>query len=185
MKKILLSVAALSLMLGCIAVANASIVINNNNINTNINTNKVTVSKKHIGHTKNKRAPRLDGTCVNNLMCAPGMMPACINGKPTCIDAVPLGANGAVNPAPAVAAMQAISIQNFSFAPATITVKKGTTVTWTNRDGAPHTITGDSGGPASPTLAQGQSYSYVFSTPGTYPYHCSIHPGMRGTVTVQ
>lgn len=77
-----------------------------------------------------------------------------------------------------------VQITNFSFSPATITVHKGTTVTWTNKDSAGHTVTGDSGGPNSSLLTQNQVYSYVFNTLGTFPYHCSPHPFMKGTVTV-
>lgn len=77
-----------------------------------------------------------------------------------------------------------VSIKNFAFASANLTVAKGTTVTWTNGDGAPHTVTGDNGGPNSPSLGTGQSYSYTFNTIGTFPYHCAVHPMMTATVTV-
>lgn len=76
------------------------------------------------------------------------------------------------------------SIANFTFSPATITIKKGGTVTWTNSDSAPHTVTSDTGAFASQTLSQGGSYSHTFSTTGTFTYHCSIHPTMHGTVVV-
>lgn len=78
----------------------------------------------------------------------------------------------------------AVSITNFAFSPSTITVHKGDTVVWTNNDSAPHTVTGDNGGPASGTLSQGSGYSYTFNTVGTFPYHCTIHPNMHGTVVV-
>lgn len=78
-----------------------------------------------------------------------------------------------------------VVIQDFTFTPANITVPMGTTVRWTNRDSAPHTVTGDtSGGPMSGTLEPGESYSFTFSKGGTYNYHCTIHPMMTGTVTV-
>ena len=77
-----------------------------------------------------------------------------------------------------------VSISNFSFSPASISVKKGTTVTWTNQDSAPHTVVGDNGGPESQILSRGTSYSYTFDTTGTFAYHCSIHPSMQGGVTV-
>jgi plastocyanin len=66
-------------------------------------------------------------------------------------------------------------------------VKKGTTVTWTNKDSAGHTVVesdGQAGGPSSGTLANGQSYQFTFNTPGTFHYKCSIHPQMTATVTV-
>jgi amicyanin len=80
----------------------------------------------------------------------------------------------------------AVSIKDFAFAPGATTVKVGTTVTWTNQDQDPHTVTSaGSGGPLrSPTLQQGQSYRYTFSTPGRYDYLCTIHPFMTATVTV-
>jgi plastocyanin len=78
-----------------------------------------------------------------------------------------------------------VAIQDFAFTPKTVTVKKGTTVTWTNKDSAEHTVTADSGdGPKSGTLAQGQTYSFTFNNVGTFSYHCSFHSYMTGTVTV-
>jgi plastocyanin len=63
--------------------------------------------------------------------------------------------------------------------PAIVTVKVGTTVTWTNRDQDAHTATAMSGGFHSPTLNTGQSYQYTFTTPGRFEYLCTIHPFMR------
>jgi plastocyanin len=64
-------------------------------------------------------------------------------------------------------------------------VKKGTTVTWTNNDQAPHTVTRDGpNGPESTTLSQGQSYSFTFDQKSIFHYHCAIHPDMKGTVYV-
>jgi plastocyanin len=78
-----------------------------------------------------------------------------------------------------------VSIANFAFSPATLTVKKGTTVTWTNNDSTTHTVTADSGnGPNSEQLAPGKTYDFTFNTVGTFNYHCSIHTSMHGTVTV-
>jgi plastocyanin len=57
-------------------------------------------------------------------------------------------------------------------------------VTWTNLDGVAHTVTADDGSWGSGTLGQGATYSHVFTSPGTYTYHCAIHPFMTGTVTV-
>ncbi|OPY38350.1 MAG: Halocyanin precursor [Methanoregula sp. PtaU1.Bin051] len=76
-------------------------------------------------------------------------------------------------------------MKNFAFSPATITVKPETTVTWTNEDSAIHTIVADSGAFASDILGTGPSFRFTFSTAGTYTYHCSIHPSMKGTVIVQ
>lgn len=79
----------------------------------------------------------------------------------------------------------AIAIKDFGFNPTSITVAKGTTVTWTNNDSVAHTVTkDDSAGPDSGDVAPGSSYSYTFETPGTYHYHCKIHPEMTGTIIV-
>lgn len=83
----------------------------------------------------------------------------------------------------------AVTIQSFAFTPQDITVKVGTTVTWTNQDSIGHTVTSDDGDSLSPKLnsnmlQKGDTYTYTFSTPGTYKYHCSVHPEMTGTVTV-
>jgi plastocyanin len=78
-----------------------------------------------------------------------------------------------------------VTIQNFAFAPANLTVKVGTKVTWTNHDSAPHTVTSDTGTTLnSAQLSNGESYSHTFTQPGTYNYHCTVHPNMKATITV-
>lgn len=79
-----------------------------------------------------------------------------------------------------------VTIQGMAFNPAAITVKKGTTVTWTNEDPVSHTVTETDGqdGPNSATLSKGHTYTFTYDTAGTFKYHCSIHPDMTGTVTV-
>lgn len=90
-------------------------------------------------------------------------------------------APGAAAAAPAGA--MAVTIGNFAFVPPTLTVKVGTTVTWTNKDEEPHTVVG--GGMKSPVLGNaGSTYSHTFTTAGTFAYNCSIHPFMHGMVTV-
>ncbi|WP_241777745.1 cupredoxin family copper-binding protein, partial [Streptomyces sp. CT34] len=84
----------------------------------------------------------------------------------------------------APAAANHVTIAGFAFSPSTLTVSKGTTVTWTNEDRAPHTVTG-SGGLNSPTLGSGGSYTFTFKTAGTFSYYCAIHPSMHGTVVVK
>ena len=82
-------------------------------------------------------------------------------------------------------ATRMVVIQNFSFKPAHITVKRGTRVTWINRDMTKHTATANNGAFDSGVLRPGQSYSHTFKTAGrTNKYHCEIHPFMRGSVTV-
>jgi plastocyanin len=77
-----------------------------------------------------------------------------------------------------------VAIQSFAFGPGTVTVKPGTTVTWTQQDEDQHTVTGDDASFASSPLVTGQTYTHTFAAPGTYHYHCAIHPFMHGTVTV-
>jgi plastocyanin len=77
-----------------------------------------------------------------------------------------------------------VSIDNFAFAPATLTVKVGGTVTWTNRDEEPHTVAANDGTFHSPGMGTGATFSHTFPTAGTFDYVCSIHPMMHGTVVV-
>ena len=81
------------------------------------------------------------------------------------------------------ASNKTISIKNFVFSPATITIAKGTIVTWVNNDSAPHQIKSDSF--ESAILNQGQSFSFTFNQTGSFNYICSIHPSMSGNITVQ
>ena len=76
-----------------------------------------------------------------------------------------------------------MTITNTAFSPRTITVKVGTTVTWTNRDSGTHTVSGY--GFVSGPIAPGKSYSHTFSSPGTYEYICTIHPNMVGIVVAR
>jgi plastocyanin len=80
----------------------------------------------------------------------------------------------------------AISINDFAFKPQTITVKAGTTVTWTNKDGTQHGIASPNNAFArSKALNPNDSYSFTFTTPGTYNYFCFIHTSMTGTIVVE
>ncbi len=85
---------------------------------------------------------------------------------------------------PAAAAGDQVSIDNFAFAPATLTVKAGATVTWTNHDEEPHTVAASDGSFHSPGMGTGATYSHTFGTAGKFDYVCSIHPMMHGTVVV-
>lgn len=78
----------------------------------------------------------------------------------------------------------AATIVNFAFDPSTIAAKVGDTVTWTNEDGAPHTVTLDDGSGGSQNLAKGAKFEHTFGAAGTFAYHCAIHPSMKGTVEV-
>ncbi|HWX89351.1 MAG TPA: cupredoxin family copper-binding protein [Rhizomicrobium sp.] len=77
-----------------------------------------------------------------------------------------------------------VTIKNFMFA-MDVTVTQGSTVTWKNLDGEPHTVTSADGLFRSPALDQNDSFSFKFDKPGIYKYICSIHPKMRATVTVK
>jgi plastocyanin len=90
---------------------------------------------------------------------------------------------GAATCSAGIATGQQVGIANFAFTPATISVSAGTPVSWTNADAATHTITFDNG-PDCGRLNTAASTSVTFAAAGTYNYHCSIHPSMRGTVTV-
>jgi plastocyanin len=111
------------------------------------------------------RIPRIAGALVVAAVLLPQHLPAA--------------------PAPAKAA---VAIDNFAFTTPTITVAAGTTITWTNRDDIPHTVTASDGPPPSfrsHPLDTGDHYDMLFAKPGTYQYFCSLHPKMRGTVIVR
>lgn len=77
-----------------------------------------------------------------------------------------------------------VHISGFSFNPSDITVSAGTKVTWINDDPVAHTVTFDDGTFDAGQFPHGDSRSYTFTTPGKYTYHCTIHPSMKGSVTV-
>lgn len=78
-----------------------------------------------------------------------------------------------------------VKIDNFSFAPGTLTVPVGTLVTWTNRDDIPHTVVGTEGLFKSKVLDTDEKFSFTFGKAGSYQYFCSIHPKMTGRVVVK
>jgi plastocyanin len=80
----------------------------------------------------------------------------------------------------------AVNISNFKFSPRSVTAKPGARVTVSNEDSATHTATADDGHSFDTgDLAQGQSHTISLSKPGSYPYHCSIHPYMHGTFVIK
>jgi plastocyanin len=106
------------------------------------------------------------------------------------------GAASAQTPAAAVAtsppaaaradaAPPIVIARDFMFAPVTLTIKAGSTVTWKNTDDEPHTVVSDTGLFRSSALDTNESFSFSFEKPGTYHYACSIHPRMVGTIVVQ
>ena len=79
----------------------------------------------------------------------------------------------------------AVVLKNFMFSPMSLTIQAGSTVTWKNLDGEPHTIVNDSGLFRSSALDQNDTYKYTFDKPGVYKIFCGIHPNMKETITVQ
>lgn len=86
---------------------------------------------------------------------------------------------------PSFAATVTIKIQDFLFQPNTLTINLGDSIKWTNQGAVPHTTTSDSNLWNSNNLLPGTSFVRIFNKAGKFPYHCHIHPGMTGTVTVR
>ena len=78
-----------------------------------------------------------------------------------------------------------LDIEHFKFEPTSVTVPRGTSVTWVNHDEETHTVTSASGAFASPALEHDQTFSHTFAQPGTYTYFCALHPHMRATIVVK
>jgi plastocyanin len=90
----------------------------------------------------------------------------------------------AVMAAPA-AVQESVKINNFTFTPQRVTVKAGSTVTWTNEDDIPHTVTSSTKAFRSKALDTDDKFSFTFTTAGVYEYFCSLHPHMTGTIVVE
>jgi plastocyanin len=97
----------------------------------------------------------------------------------------------AASSAPSVAAASApaargaaVTVKGFAFTPATISAKVGETITWTNQDAASHTVTLDNKSVDSGNIGTNATYSHAFTAAGSFPYHCQIHPQMKGTITI-
>lgn len=119
---------------------------------------------------------------VSAPVAEPASAPAVVPAPTPAPESTPVSA-----PAPVAAAPFEIKIviSGFKFVPSEVTVKAGTKVTWTNQDGAAHTVEGGAGMMKSDDLAKGDSYSVVMSKTGTYSYVCGIHPSMSGKVVVE
>ncbi|WP_413771403.1 cupredoxin family copper-binding protein [Mesorhizobium sp. PAMC28654] len=99
----------------------------------------------------------------------------------------PLAALGLamVAPAPLQAAdAQVVKIDNFTFTPAALTVKPGTTVTFENDDDIPHLVVANDGAFRSKALDTGDTYAFTFTKAGDFAYYCGLHPHMQGKITV-
>ncbi len=91
------------------------------------------------------------------------------------------------SPTPTVVQVKIVEANNmYSFNPATLTIKVGTQVVWTNTTDAAHTVTSDMAGVFGTTgnLTQNQTFMFTFPAAGTFAYHCTVHPYMKATITV-
>ena len=95
------------------------------------------------------------------------------------------GNNGTDDGGDGAVAGKTVSMQNFAFGPAEITIKKGDTVKWKNLDSVAHTVTSDNGKFDSGMLSQNASWSRTFNEAGTFEYHCTPHPNMKAKIIVQ
>lgn len=123
------------------------------------------------------------GGCGSSSPAAPSPVPSpppTAAPPPAAPPAAPSGPSSVV-----VIPVGAESLGNRAFIPAGLDITVGTTVTWRNADSTSHTSTSDGAGWDSRTLAPGREFSFAFQTAGTFPYHCTIHPGMVGTVVVR
>jgi plastocyanin len=113
-----------------------------------------------------------------------GMVLSALPGAPT---SLPAAQSPAATPPTRVANIEGpqVTIDNFTFSPATLTVPSGTTVTWTNQDDMVHTVTEAKRLFSSQSLETGDVYTHTFTTPGAYTYFCALHPRMTGTVIVK
>ena len=112
-----------------------------------------------------------------------GLIIGCQSQAPSVPSATTTASSGPTASAP----IDFVDISGFAFNPSTITILKDTTITWNNNDGVAHTVTSTSGPVAfdSGTFSTGGTFSFKFSSVGTYEYHCSIHPSMTGTIVVR
>ncbi len=88
-------------------------------------------------------------------------------------------------PPPPAPKPNVVAISGYAFSPASLTVPKGTTVTWQNDDGVAHTATSNSGAWDTGAIASGGSAMITFTSSGTFAYHCTYHSMMTGTIVVQ
>jgi plastocyanin len=87
--------------------------------------------------------------------------------------------------APVAAASHTVQITDSAFGTSVLTVQVGDTVTWTNADDRPHTVTGQDGSFDSGNLDEGGTFSFTFTAPGTFAYLCQYHPEMTATIIVE
>ena len=117
------------------------------------------------------------------LVAAVAIIAAACNGTGSTAYGAP-ASTAATATTTAATAANAAAIKGFAFQPDVLKVEVGAKVTWTNDDTVAHTVTADTNSFASGNLQPGGSFSFTFTRPGTYAYHCSIHPSMHGSVVV-
>jgi predicted lipoprotein with Yx(FWY)xxD motif/plastocyanin len=99
-------------------------------------------------------------------------------------DEAPPASPAAASPSPEADGGEQVRIANFAYAPATVSLTAGATVSWTNDDSAPHTVTADDGSFDSGTIAPGGTFEHTFTTPTSVTYVCTLHPAMTGSIIV-
>ena len=99
--------------------------------------------------------------------------------------AVLLSTVSVITRAAPIPAAASVAIDNFTFRNPVVTVKPGTTITWTNGDDIPHTVVSKTGAFKSKVLDTGEKFSFTFAKPGQFGYFCSLHPHMAGTIIVK
>lgn len=131
-------------------------------------------------------APLLVAGCTSTSNPSPSPSSATMNVTTTSAtsSASPIARTSTTSPSASPGA-QVVTIPGFSFQPSTLTIQTGTSVTWRNDASVAHQIVSNTGAFSSSVLNPGDSYTHQFSQPGTYAYHCGIHPFMTGTITVQ
>jgi plastocyanin len=118
--------------------------------------------------------------CGGTTTTSPSPSPTAGQPSPT------TAATATSQPSGAVATVKIVEQnEKYMFEPATLTIKKGTQVVWTNMSDAPHTVTSDNGTfNTSSNLTENQTFMFTFNTAGTFTYHCNIHSYMKATITV-
>jgi plastocyanin len=119
------------------------------------------------------------------LLLAVALAPAGCGGSATTTGAVTTASQTTATTGTAGGGGTTVTMKQFAFNPATVTIKVGETVTWENQDGAAHDVIAADGSFKSAEFGQGKTFSFTFTKAGTYKYSCNIHPGMDGTVIVQ
>src|ERR671922_695114 len=98
------------------------------------------------------------------------------------VSALALVVAGASRPAATVT--KTVKITATAFSPASVTIKTGDAIKWSNTDTKAHQVVANNGAFASPTIAAGRSWTHTFNTAGTYRYHDALHPALTGRVVV-